>query len=184
MAANVSDRQRIGRPIDPLQVLTRATTHLRVAKQGLQDMAELDQERVVLGFFGVAVFGRSVTLALQMLRRFDAPAFDAWYAPWQQEMKDDELCRFFSSLRTGILHNLDPLIGFVLASSGATAPRPGAIIVQDRPPPTMHRGKPIEDVSMLHLCSLYVAYLDELVDSASSVILMLQDRPSRQGSAG
>jgi hypothetical protein len=139
-------------------------------------MAEPDQDRVVLGFFGVVVFGRSVTFALQKLRRFDAPAFDSWYEPWKQAMSTDALCQFFADLRTGIVHNTDPLIGFVLATAGQSNSRPGSIIVQDRPPPTMHRGRPIEDVSTLQLSALYVAYLEEVVDSATPVINAIQDR--------
>jgi hypothetical protein len=97
----------------PLQVLTRANTHLRMVKQGIRDMEDPDQDRVLLGFFGIAVFGRSVTLALQHLRTFDDHAFDEWYKPWFGEMRTDELCRFFYQLRTDILHDMNPLVGFV-----------------------------------------------------------------------
>lgn len=163
-------------PPDPLQVLTRANTHLRMVKQGLRDMGDADQDRVVLGFFGIAVFGRSVTLALQLLKSFDKQAFDDWYQSWFQEMRDDPLCRFFYELRTDILHGMGPLIGFVLASYGANAPSVGTITIPGRPFPTTHRGQPIEDSSALHLCSLYIAYLEEMINSASAVILAVQDR--------
>lgn len=147
-----------------------------MVKQGLRDMADPDQDRVLLGFFGIAVFGRSVTLALQLLKSFDKKAFDDWYQPWFQEMRGDPLCRFFYELRTDILHGMNPLIGFVLASHGANAPSVGTITIPGRPLPTMHRGQPIEDNTMLNLCSLYIAYLEEMVNSATDVILAVQDR--------
>ena len=163
-------------PRMPSQVLTRATTHLRMVKQGLRDMEDPDQDRVVLGFFGITVFGRSVTSALQNLRTFDKQAFDEWYEPWKQEMKDDPLCRFFYQLRTEILKDIGPMVGFVLASFGDSAKKVGTLIIQDRPLPTLHRGQPINDTSTQHLCSLYVAYLEEMVNSASSVIFAVEDR--------
>lgn len=163
-------------PPDPLQVLNRANTHLRMVKQGLRDMADPDQDRVLLGFFGIVVFGRSVTLALQHLRTFDRQAFDEWYEPWFKEMRDDPLCKFFYQLRTDTLHGMSPLIGFVLASSGGRVPPVGAITIPDRPSPTVHRGQPTGDTAMRHLCGLYVAYLEDVVNSASSVILAVQDR--------
>jgi hypothetical protein len=147
-----------------------------MVKQGLRDMADSDQDRVILGFFGIAVFGRSVTSALQNLRTFDKPAFDEWYEPWKQQMKDDTLCRFFYQLRTDILKDIGPLVGFVLASFGDDAPKVGTVTIQDRPTPTLHRGQPIKDSSTFNLCSLYVAYLEDMVNSASSVIITVEDR--------
>ena len=35
---------------------------LRMVHQGLRDMQETDQDRILLGFLGVVVFGRSMTL--------------------------------------------------------------------------------------------------------------------------
>lgn len=163
-------------PKEPLQVLTRAGTMLRMAQQGLRNMADADQEQVLLGFLSVAVFGRGVTSALQNLRHFDRPAFDTWYQPWLDEMNADPLCRFFYKLRSDVLKGISPLIGIVLATHGQSAVSVGSVVIPDLPSPTVHRGKPIEDASMLHLCSLYVAYLGEMFESASGVVIEVQDR--------
>lgn len=100
----------------PSVVLTRSWTHLRMVKLGLDDMEDTEQDRVLLGFFSVAVFGRSVSLALQRLKTRDRPAFLAWCGPWEEDMRRDPLCRFFYVLRTDILHGVTPLVGFVFQS--------------------------------------------------------------------
>jgi hypothetical protein len=160
----------------PSDVLTRASTMLRIARHGLRDLADPDPDRVLIGFFCIAVFGRSMTLALQRLRTFDEEAFNDWYGLWEQEMRGDPLCRYFYTLRTDIVHDIDPLIGTVLASYGHNTPPVGAVLIPDRPSPTMHRGRPIADTATDHLCSLYVAYLEEMLTSATSVIWEVQDR--------
>ena len=53
----------------PGQAVTRAGTMLRMVQQGFRDMQETDQDRILLGFLGVVVFGRSMTLVMQNLRR-------------------------------------------------------------------------------------------------------------------
>ena len=98
----------------PGQVVTRAATMLRMVQQGLRDMQETDHDRILLGFLGVVVFGRSMTLVMQNLRRHDQEAFDRWYAPWQQEMKGDPLIDYFHNLRTSVIHQDAPAIGIVL----------------------------------------------------------------------
>src|ERR1700686_4816850 len=140
----------------PSNVLTRTGTMLRLVQQGLRDMESPEQDRILLGFFSIAVFGRSVTSALQNLRTFDKQAFNNWYAGWQEEMKADPLCQFFYQLRSEILKEINPLVGVVLAAAGQDAPRLGAVTIPGRPSPTMHRGQAIEDTSMINLCRLYV----------------------------
>jgi hypothetical protein len=163
-------------PPDPSQVLTRTMTMLRLVKQGLRDMEEKEYDRTLLGFFAVVVFGRSVTSALQKLRTFDRQAFNEWYGPWKQEMEQDPLLRWFYKLRSDILHEIDPLIGVVIGSSGNEDLYRGAITVPDRPPPNIHRQQSIQDRTMINLCRLYVAYLEEMVNSAAVVITQVQDR--------
>src|SRR6266566_1671293 len=92
----------------PSQTVTRAGTMLRMVRQGLRDMQEGDQDRILLGLLGVVVFGRSMTLVMQNLRSHDKDAFDGWYAPWQEEMKDDPLMRYFYTLRTMVIHHDAP----------------------------------------------------------------------------
>ena len=73
---------------------------------------------MVLGFCAIAVFGTSVTGALQHLRSWDEAAFEGWYAPWQAELKADPLCRFFHKMRTDIIHGGVPNIAYVLHAAG------------------------------------------------------------------
>jgi hypothetical protein len=98
-----------------------------MVRLGARDMLEADQDRVLLGFFSVALFGRSVTLALQHLKTWDEPVFLAWYAAWENEMRGDPLCKFFYDLRSDILHDVVPMVGFVLASWGPSVPLPGTV---------------------------------------------------------
>ena len=57
-------------PEMPSDCLTRAQTHLNMVRLGLGEMSAGDQDRAVLGFCGIAVFGASVTFALQHLRHW------------------------------------------------------------------------------------------------------------------
>lgn len=160
----------------PASVFVRATTHLRMVRIGLRDMEDSDPNRVIIGCFSVAVFGRSVTLALQCRAGWDKAAFDEWYAPWQVDMEQEPLCKFFYILRTDILHDLVPVGDIVTESSGPSAPPQGTVIFIRRPLPAKHRGRPIADSSTFNLCRLYLAYLDEMVDSASEVIAAVHKR--------
>jgi hypothetical protein len=168
LSAPIADR--------PSNCLTRAGTHLSMARLGFHDMSESEQSRVVLGFCSVAVFGRSVTLALQHLRTWDREVFNEWYKPWLDEMTADPLCRFFYELRTDILHGGVPTISFVLGSFGPDAPSPGTVQLLGRAAPTEHRCQSIEDTTTLNLCRLYLAYLEELFASAADVVWQIQDR--------
>jgi hypothetical protein len=200
------DTTEIGWPAslpDPQHVEMRAAVMFGLAQRGLQDMADpsLDSYRIIGGFFAVAVFGRSVTLALQHLRTFDLDGvFDAWYTPWTEEMRKDELCKFFYKLRSALLKDIAPMPGVVMASvhvKGATGPLsftfdpakgggfagyPDAIprgpvqLEESYPKPRFHRGKSVEGVDLRELSRLYVAYLDELLQSARPVIASIQAR--------
>jgi hypothetical protein len=163
-------------PEMPSDCLTRAQTHMNMIRLGLGDMSKREQDRVVLGFCAIAVFGTSVTWALQHLRSWGEAAFEGWYAPWQAELKADPLCRFFHKMRTDIINGGVPNIAYVLHAAGVNVPKPGTLRVTDRQLPTEHRGKPIADTSTLNLCRLYVAYLEGLVTSAAEVVWPVQDR--------
>lgn len=78
------------------EVLTSVDMHLRAARFGLEDMAR--PKRLVPN---AIVFGRTVTLALQNLKSVD-PAFEAWYAIKQHEMKASALMKHFVELRNKI----------------------------------------------------------------------------------
>jgi hypothetical protein len=160
----------------PSQTVTRAGTMLRMVQQGLRDMQETDQDRVLLGFLGIVVFGRSMTLVMQNLRTHDRDAFDSWYAPWQEEMKADPLMRYFRDLRTKVIHKDVPAIGITLFGSGENVPPIGSITVDGLPLPDRHLGQPFDDNSMGNLCRLYVAYLQRMFDSFAPVAFAVQDR--------
>ena len=160
----------------PSQTVTRAGTMLRMVRQGLRDMQEADQDRILLGFLGVVVFGRSMTLVMQNLRSHDQEAFDSWYAPWQEEMKDDPLMRYFYVLRTMVIHQDAPAIGILLAGHGTKVAPIGSITIEGLPLPTRHLGQPINDTSMGNLSRLYVTYLQRMIDSFAPVAFAVQDR--------
>jgi hypothetical protein len=160
----------------PSQVVTRAGTMLRMAHLGLRDMQEADQDRVLLGFLGIVVFGRSMTFVMQNLRKHDEGAFNSWYAPWKEEMKGDPLMRYFCALRTKVVHNDAPAIGILLGGYGATLPPIGSITVDGVPLPEGHLGQPVDDTSMVNLCRLYVAYLDLMFESFGPIAFAVQDR--------
>jgi hypothetical protein len=141
---------------------------MRSALADVEDGQE--QYRLVRGVFDIAVYGRSVTLALQKFGHWDEAGFDAWYAPRRAEMNADPLCRFFYVLRTEILHGVTPVTGYVLASFGADAPPVGTITFLDREVPTEHGGTPIADTATVNLCRLYFQYLERLFDAAHPMI--------------
>ena len=160
----------------PTQVVTRAGTMLRMVQQGLRDMRETDQDRILLGFLGVVVFGRSMTLVMQKLRGHEREAFNNWYAPWKKEMKDDPLMRYFHDLRTMVIHHDAPAISILLGGYGATMPPIGSITVDGLPLPERHLGQSLDDTSMGNLCRLYLAYLERMFASFATVAFAVQDR--------
>jgi hypothetical protein len=155
------------------QTVTRAGTMLRMVQQGLRDIRDTDQDRILLGFLGVVVFGRSMSLVMQNLRTHDQDAFDSWYAPWQAEMKDDPLMRYFNDLRTRVIHHDAPAIGILLTGHGENVPPIGSITVDGLPLPESHLGQRLDDTSMENLCRLYVEYLQRMFDSFAQAV---QDR--------
>ena len=54
------------------------------------------------GMYDVVIYGRSVTNILQKLRGVE-PSFNEWYQPFREEMKNDELMKFFYKLRSQML---------------------------------------------------------------------------------
>lgn len=160
----------------PSQTVARAGTMLRMVQQGLRDMQEVDRDRILLGFLGIVVFGRSMTLVMQNLRRHDQVAFDSWYALWQEEMKGDSLMRYFCDLRTMVIHHDAPAIGILLAGFGENVPPIGSITIDGLPLPERHLGQPLDDTSMGNLSRLYVAYLQRMFDSFAPVAFEIQDR--------
>lgn len=170
-------------PDFPSNCVTRASTHLRLARLGRADVESADHDRIILGYYTVAVFGRSCTLALQHLKHWDAAAFLEWYAPWATEMREDPLCRFFYQLRTEIVHGVTPIAGVTLAAFGPNAPQVGVIYIPDDKVPAEHKGQPIEDRSALNLARLYVDYLQAMFDSFLTIVWPIDDRAHAEWAA-
>lgn len=160
----------------PSQTISRAGTMLRMVQLGLRDMQEADQDRILLGFLAVVVFGRSMSLVMQNFRSYDREVFDSWYAPWQEEMKNDPLMRYFYVLRTMVIHHDDPAISILVAGYGKNMPPIGSITVDGLPLPERHLGQTLDDTSMVNLSRLYVAYLQRMFDSFTPVAFAVQDR--------
>jgi hypothetical protein len=163
-------------PTLPSSCVTRASTHLRMIRLGISEMETADEDRVILGFFSVAIFGWSVTQALGRLKTWDRPGFVAWYAPWKAELENDPLCKFFVDQRNAIIHDVQPLVGFVLASVGSDPLQVGTIHIPEAELPKEHRGNPIDDPSAINLCRLYLAFLQEMFDAFHPMVWKMDDR--------
>lgn len=79
-----------------------------MAQRGVAALRDAQPDDQMAGVYNVAVFGRSVTLVLQTMRSVDREAFDAWYAPWADEMKADPVMGYFVALRNEILKEGPP----------------------------------------------------------------------------
>jgi hypothetical protein len=84
------------------QILTDLQNTLETAKYGLDDLLNGDPNRRISGLRNLIVFGRAVTNVLQNLRSTEK-SFDEWYTPYQEEMKNDQVMRYFYKLRSEIL---------------------------------------------------------------------------------
>jgi len=84
------------------QVLINAEQVLFLAQNGLEDVKSTEPKKRKGGIYNVATWGRSVTNVLQNLRSTEI-LFDEWYKPYQEEMKNDSLLRFFYKLRSEVL---------------------------------------------------------------------------------
>ncbi len=94
------------------------------------------------GICDVASYGRSVSLAAQHCRTRAREAFDEWYAPWEAEMKEDELFQYFNRLRNQVLKEGPPkAVGY------RASPNPRAImamtkIIEEAQSPEMREFQP------------------------------------------
>ena len=92
-------------------IVQRTEGTLRHAQVELRELLlSVDPELYAAHFRNVIVHGRSVTFVLQQLRS-RVHGFDAWYEPWQQEMKEDALLRYFVDVRNDILKKGDTHAG-------------------------------------------------------------------------
>jgi hypothetical protein len=90
-------------------VMRKTKDLLDTVGRGLAMVAGSDPTARPMGIHNVAVFGRSVTLTLQNLRTVVGDeAFDAWYEPHEEHMKQDSTFRWFRDLRNEILKEGPP----------------------------------------------------------------------------
>jgi hypothetical protein len=68
----------------------------------LADILGGDPIKRKAGLMNILVWGRAVTNTLQRIRGIDS-GFDEWYAPWQKEMSNDPLLRYFYKMRSKVL---------------------------------------------------------------------------------
>ena len=135
----------IDRAQEASNLVTRAGSLLSLARLGLLDMASADHDRVLLGFYGVVVLGRSAFFTMKALGRVDDawPEFEAWYEPWKA-LEGDELVVYFETIRNDVIHPRDRLIGVVLshwnADPSEPVKRPGEVTFDAIPPPATHQG--------------------------------------------
>ena len=80
-------------------ILVQLNETLQSAKFGLNDVLDGPVERKASGLKNLTVWGRAVTNVIQNLKNI-TDGFDEWYAPIQDEMRNDELLRFFYERRS------------------------------------------------------------------------------------
>jgi hypothetical protein len=115
-------------------VLNDAAQTLETAQWGLADFAGPDPRRRMSGLRNLVVFGRAVTNVLQNLRSVVGKSeFDKWYIPWQDEMRADDLLRYFYELRSEILKEGSLETGTSVHISSLDG-RDMQILMQNRPP--------------------------------------------------
>jgi hypothetical protein len=161
-------------------LVTRAGSLLQLAKLGHEDMAGTDPNRVLLGFYGVVVLGRSAFFTMKRLGEipYARSEFDAWYDQWKAYEADD-LFTYFRSIRDDVVHPHNRMVGVVLidwhANPAHPVRRPGAITFDAIAPPSTHKGVAITDTSMEALCGLYIAHLQAMFDSFAPVAFRVAD---------
>lgn len=88
--------------------LQKAQELLATTQMGLAMLKGHDPRLRPMGIQNVAVFGRSVTLALQNLRTVVGDTFDEWYQAHVTAMKSDPLFAYFRDLRNEVLKEGPP----------------------------------------------------------------------------
>ena len=178
-----------------MPLFERAFSKLADARTSLEQLLEaIDEQSFRTALNSFVTHARATTNALQKTGA-RVEGFSSWYEPKQDEMRDDELLRFFHLARVADFHEGEPLLevhdpdaliesgfsstkyvqrGTVYESSpyGMTErpyilPRP-KITVKNAP--TQHRGKQIADPAPITLCKMVLEYLDELINQAEKTL--------------
>ena len=85
------------------EILQAVADRLRNAELGLADLRGDDPALRLPGLENIVVWGKAVTPVLHKLRKTVGPSYEEWYAPWKEEMEDDELLKYFYNLRNEVL---------------------------------------------------------------------------------
>lgn len=88
---------------DKERIFSNTREMLEMARTGLADAISPDPRRRRPGLMNLFTYGRSTTLAIQTMKNTD-PAFEAWWTPYQEWMKNDPLMTYFNKTRTDIIH--------------------------------------------------------------------------------
>ncbi len=114
-------------PMDKVRLaLMRSKKTLAECKVAMHLFEKRDESARTLAAKTIIILGRSVTFALQGMSKVE-PRFYTWYAPYQQEMKNDPLFRFFKNKRNGIVHETEDIDLSYLSTVTLWDPAPGAI---------------------------------------------------------
>jgi hypothetical protein len=126
-----------------------------------------DPERRISGLRTLVTFGHATTQALQNLRSTEGDAFDEWYAPIREAMRNDALMRFFWTLRSRILKKgTTGDIRLAIRTSNNFETATLSLRIEDAP--TTHLGAPIRDFSLEALASMYLTYLLSVLEAAEA----------------
>ena len=84
-------------------ILKETENTLYTARLGLGLVKGKDPKARIAGLRNLVVFGRAVTNVLQNLRSTVGESFDEWYQPKVEEMRNDQVLKYFYKLRSQIL---------------------------------------------------------------------------------
>lgn len=107
--------------------LDNAVQTLEFARLGLDDATAINPSRKLAGVANVATWGRSVTYAVQKIRKWDKSYFDKWYTPYKDEMSTDPLMSYFADMRNDLIH----VGGMAIAGSSVTIGAKGPVSLDE-----------------------------------------------------
>ena len=114
-----------------LSIIEEANNTLFTAYLGLKLLKGSDPKERIAGLRNLIVFGRAITNVIQNLRKTEGQKFDDWYQPKVDEMRNDEISKYFYKLRSEILKEGTLNVHSSMAFSG----NPGLLMQKFQPPP-------------------------------------------------
>lgn len=88
---------------DTEKILQEAEDTLFTAQLGLELVKGKKPKKRIAGLRNLVVFGRAVTNVFQNLRSTEGDGFDDWYEAKVEEMRNDQILKYFYKLRSQIL---------------------------------------------------------------------------------